>query len=600
MVAAFVVSDGYMVDFFARPGQWVIPGAMTSERRGWMGFLLVLSCFAGCTCGKPQTPVESYCTELATLECDHAIACGRSSASGRGQCIHQSSESGTCRGLAERVNRGFSTFDASAAARCLDSARERAQDCRNLSLIQNGAVGLVGSLGGLPSICALDRVQPEPASPSCGAEAVPAAHSNELCADDLDCIEPGEGCVGVGCAKTCQPAGGLGGPCGRSSCNEGLFCDFVTRVCKMGGAPGERCDVFTPCDSTAGCNQDTGVCDSLPGEGSACAPTIGCVPGNQCDSSATPPTCRRIPTGGESCDWAGSCASPWLCLGGTCQALKNEGESCYLNQCRADLYCNAGLCAPRFAQGTPCANRNLPGFECMQCQLGLTCDPIERTCESQKRVAEGESCTGDAVVCDDQHVCLGAMRDSDGGVGVPGRCEPKQVGVPCAIYSDCPASSNCTQTDDGGTSVCVAASLDSPCFSDDQCQPEHYCEAYKTCRPLRVEGEACDSRAGILCAAKLECMTHGSASVCARRANFGEACDDTAPNSCLSPFGCVSGHCAEVGTPGKPCVVGQYCYVGVCSGGNCKDPKHDGEKCSVNGECRSGICDRGQCRESCD
>ena len=119
---------------------------------------------------------------------------------------------------------------------------------------------------------------------------------------------------------TCQTPVGLGVSClGELPCDNGLYCDPVTGVCKapsgVGGAcnPGigsQDCDLPNKCDAT------TSVCTPPLPVGAACDPTTGgCIPYATCD--ATTGTCVERPQVGASCDPTG--AGP-TCLGGSCDA----------------------------------------------------------------------------------------------------------------------------------------------------------------------------------------------------------------------------------------------------------------------------------------
>ncbi len=135
-------------------------------------------------------------------------------------------------------------------------------------------------------------------------------------------------------------------------------------------APGLRC---------------AGTCFAVPEttprlEGESCGePGDLCEPGTACQGVPDDPTmvrCTRLPGEGEpcsfGCDIGLSCELPDGGSEDVCVAPPAVGEPCgsFPDECAAGGYCDAGMCVPTFAEGSPC-------FRDEECGAGFICDEID-------------------------------------------------------------------------------------------------------------------------------------------------------------------------------------------------------------------------------
>lgn len=572
---------------------------------------------AGCSCAG-DSDADRFCAELAGLQCDHEIACGRTSADHREQC-QTSRVARLCGDNPDRVAIGLARFDAEQGQQCLAESRPHLGECSRptIAALYATAPGMA-AVGVAPEwpTCNPGPYEPPP-QPACARVFSGASQTGDRCRHLADCAAEEDGCALSGCDGACKPAGAVGEPCGRTGCDPGLYCHSPTNTCEVAAPIGGECDLFRECDAkVARCDWGTQRCVALPIEGEACLYGWLCSPGHYCNRQTGSDVCARASELNEPCDGYGTCVPGLFCVSGTCVVPGNEGDSCSgFVGCRDDLRCDNGVCVPRLGEHEACrqfvSDRDEVFLNCRQCQLEFTCDSVFSTCERPRLASDGEPCTGIALGCRDDLICRGAWVNPDGGVGVPGRCEPKQVGAPCMSRSDCPNESFCNLPGDGGTGLCTQAFDGSPCVTSSECLSGQYCDQQTSCRALKDEGEACEvsgyfgSTTASSCRPELTCQRASAGPICYRRRGVDESCDATMLEPCLFPLACVDGRCKEAGHLGEACLARGECLEGYCRsdvsgvGGQCEQLRGEGETCTAPFECASRWCDDGQCMAGC-
>jgi hypothetical protein len=232
------------------------------------------------------------------------------------------------------------TFDEAAGAACLDALRERqaspgfcdglapapwapwqvVPECDAVFDTDSGRNVAAPEPGVGPSA-------PPPASAAPplppGIAAPPAPGGAEL----PSTAEPGHACAGT---RSSYPDGSSGTglfdvapPPGSVVCdhNQGLYCDFETRVCTPVRGVGESCLSDDECDFEVGyCEPSARTCSAHIQPGGACTGLIGeCAPPSLCDSTMK---CTVPPSTGEACSddpRMPSCASG-SCVDGICES----------------------------------------------------------------------------------------------------------------------------------------------------------------------------------------------------------------------------------------------------------------------------------------
>jgi hypothetical protein len=155
-----------------------------------------------------------------------------------------------------------------------------------------------------------------------------------------------EGRTDDGTGFTCIPLPNAGEPCSPDSarCAEGAYCRAIDRQCIALPGPGEACAGFgTGCGDGLGCV--SGICRTLPGEGSPCSDEGKCAPGLGCEPTDLRGTCVKLGEQGDRCNphTHPACTDENYCNPATlrCELRGGDGAEC------------------RFS-GRPC----LPGHEC--------------------------------------------------------------------------------------------------------------------------------------------------------------------------------------------------------------------------------------------
>ena len=126
--------------------------------------------------------------------------------------------------------------------------------------------------------------------------------------------------------------------CSSGFCSGGNGqCAAVTTDVALGGACNRTTQV---CSTGSYCDGDN-TCAALIGDGASCNPFAdSCIDGDGCSTSSG--TCVAVPTtAGQACAAVGVCGAINLdCVGGTCVARVDRGQSCALADCKADSICD--------------------------------------------------------------------------------------------------------------------------------------------------------------------------------------------------------------------------------------------------------------------
>jgi hypothetical protein len=215
----------------------------------------------------------------------------------------------------------------------------------------------------------------------------------EAC-DDFASCEPGLRCallknIGFKCVN-----GNLGTPCHTddvNSCDFGAFCDPTTLKCVPALAPGAACQRLGQCGGDELCVglsitvSNPGHCTRISKPGDRCDGVGFCYGNLYCASN----TCHSMPVLDQSCSASIPCAGAnTVCNSGRCVLRSDVNVSCSGDTCLPGLFCtselgdNPGVCAPRRADGLPCAApSHCQSFLCSgdAAQPG-TCLPWKNTC----------------------------------------------------------------------------------------------------------------------------------------------------------------------------------------------------------------------------
>lgn len=246
-------------------------------------------------------------------------------------------------------------------------------------------------------------------------------------------------------------------------------------------ATGDTCHSFFECEKGL-CTVDSGsscpgVCPQTLGEGEACS--LVAVDGPACDErqglicSPGAGVCVK-PAGPQApCADDFGCRGGLVCVAGTCQSLRTEGQGC-----SGDSAC---------AEGLACVGGSDEG--------GGHCE---------KRLAEGEACASDPddlgpalrnAQCQEALLCKGAGL-TDQGDTISGICsKPSGLGGDCLVeapgmqlqVSGCDEGLICV---DG---TCQLPPTSGPCAPHDTCKSDvSWCNPDGNCSALKPDGAPCD------------------------------------------------------------------------------------------------------------
>lgn len=123
----------------------------------------------------------------------------------------------------------------------------------------------------------------------------------------------------------------------EAGCDEGLFPEAYTTICRKDGDPGGPCGPTFPCPDGFNCNANF-QCTAKAGAGKSCAnPFVKCADGLVCTAGLE---CAHSPSReNEFCDSINTCGEGLFCQGyssgfaltlGRCKARRKIGESCAL------------------------------------------------------------------------------------------------------------------------------------------------------------------------------------------------------------------------------------------------------------------------------
>ncbi len=280
-----------------------------------------------------------------------------------------------------------------------------------------------------------------PNVPSCGPGATcKAGNDGNVCVARE--VEGGSCSVNNDCAQdllcrmgACAPQSEEGEPCTlQGHCVSGLSCDALTRTCERPASveAGESCTGFTrvcqydafcdgvepgegtapgtagtctlrtegsPCSDHYECRALPGYCDGdgtcqPAGDGTPCASTSHCLPGDHCDETGA--CAPRLPAG-STCSYDVECQSPHRCLGvspttgeGTCEMPGGEGAPCLVTdntECKFPYVCVSGFCTRAMGVGQPCFEGRCVDAACQRARGSSegTCVPLRK---------DGDLCDG--------------------------------------------------------------------------------------------------------------------------------------------------------------------------------------------------------------
>lgn len=276
------------------------------------------------------------------------------------------------------------------------------------------------------------------------------------------------------------------------------------------------------------------------------APGAACMAQVQCDSGHCSATgsdcgqCLRARERGESCTDPVDLCLVGECIAGVCDLAGGKlGEACidYGEQCQSDLYCRPiapgeidGVCAPRGVAGDACDGQR-------PCVDGLYCGAGSCTA----RVADGGACPAEPDGCVSGACIDGVCARRPAGLVEGddctfGYCRPTLACIDnvCIVPDGAPTGAACIDTDCAPGLYC-----DLTC-GDGECGPG-------VCAGVPGPGEPCTDFA--LCAPGAQCVGFAGVDdpgVCVRLGAAGDSCP------CGPQLACIAGTCG----PFDPAVCG--------------------------------------------
>lgn len=161
--------------------------------------------------------------------------------------------------------------------------------------------------------------------------------------------------------------------------------------------------------------------------------------------------CRSA--GQQLCQRDGSCPLGMTCHAGICQGSSKPTGCTKETECKANEFCNAGVCQSRPSGCT--GDADCKANE--RCQTG-TCSPKPTGCTKDSECKANELCVSGA--CTPRSGCTGDTDCSAGEQCVQGTCKTRPTPA-CTQDSDCNTGEQCRQGSCVPTAACIPSNLDS-------------------------------------------------------------------------------------------------------------------------------------------
>lgn len=502
--------------------------------------------------------------------------------------------------LQASVQAGRASYDGTLALRCI-------QDGRELIDRQGGVLGLSPDMDA-------GVVDGAEFSDNCSHWLVGQVATGDACEEHWECAAEYfckrslESCTGVCTAQvnigdSCDPFD----QCVSGSCEQGV-CIEEEDVEEEGARAGERCgDVeagWIDCLPELYCNEETGFCQQLPGDGEDCLDEERCAEPYVCGHGSDGPVCALPRAAGVECtEYDSSCELCSPCTPETdqeeglsyCRAFKNENETCGagIGPCLMGLVCISGTCRGPVTRGLDCfvdpLDNSLNG-NCLAAD-----DYCQNTC--QQRVDEGDTCQAPPLEEATRGSCNGSYlfcerTSADATQGVCARqpvagqacgnhydraeCLDAEPMVPMIVVT------SCQDLDDTGRGVCLEETKElnpgDPCLDSYECPANHFCsQETETCTEAPQLGEECGDDSDYMCQdSRCEYTERdsGYGYLCIPYRNPGDPCDYSGDTSCGPTGRCVGedgGHfCGPLGELGEMCEDSTQCQDGLsCDRGLC-------------------------------
>jgi hypothetical protein len=369
----------------------------------------------------------------------------------------------------------------------------------------------------------------------------------------VECLESAECAAGAYCDQgLCLPLAEDGAPCdfpgacASGFCVDGVCCDQgcggQCEACNEPEAPGLCVPVAgDPRGDRAPCATDESVCGGVCDGGTP----------ESCFYPADESPCRDAACAGGVATLEAACAGD-----GTCPALQTQacapfmcGATACLGDCVADadcapgLFCSAGVCGNKRADGAACGRDEECGSN--HCVDGVCCNA---------------ACGGQCEACD--------------VAGHVGACVTVPFGSPHGGRAPCSGGGLCAGECTGNArNACEYPAAETTCLpatcAEGVASPASSCDGAGSC--VVAEGSSCGAYA---------CGPGGCLEACA-------SADD-----CAVGFFCVAGACTALLPEGAACERPDQCGTGFCVDGLCCDRACGGqcEACDTAGaagECRA-------------
>jgi hypothetical protein len=300
---------------------------------------------------------------------------------------------------------------------------------------------------------------------------------------------------------------------------------------------------------------------------------IGLVPaGGECSSPGTSYECKE----GLVCR-----THPNLGVIGQCAVVGLQGDICFTNgECGDDLYCSLldGTCQPLRQEGESCvyADRDdptpEPGTLLLACQEHLYCDPVTDSCVAFCQ--QGAPCVVDEQ-CDEEAELTCIL----------GRCdELRGEGLPCGVDDDCADDRACGfDPNYPETPVCIdRLAVGEPCASHLSCQSGFCDPITMRCADTVAADQPCPSGLDQEC----------DMGACEQEVVYCSDDTDCPLSGSCSPYTSQCGtYCVALRPDGATCTLDGDCVSDTCIAGFCRTPPlTNGEPCDMDIQCESDFC----------